>query len=183
MTQTERYDVEKLKQRDQRACSSFYQKRVRLFYQFAFRFLDDEEVVRDVVQEAFLALWDRMDRFQNEEQIKAFLYTTIRNRALNYIRDRQVEKKNQALMMQLQDEVSFRDVVVEEEMYAFLCSKIELLPPMQREVLWMHVDGWSNEEIARKLNITVNTVLTHKQRAKRVLRNYFPDTFLSFLFL
>ena len=104
--------------------------------------------------------------------MKAFLYATVRNRAINYLRDRQVELRNRENLARLQDEATFRDIAVEEETYDFLCRKIDSLPPMQREVLWMHVDGLSNEEIAEKLKISVNTVLTHKQRARSVLRDY-----------
>ena len=111
----------------------------------------------------------------HQEHVKAFLYAAVRNRAINYLRDRQVEIRGREKLFQLQNETEFRDIVVEEEMYDFLCKKIEMLSEMQREVLWMHVDGLSNEEIARKLNISVNTVLTHKQRAKSILREYLKD--------
>ena len=163
----------------------FYQKNVRLFYHFGLRFIDDIEVVRDVVQEAFIALWQRTGEIQDDSHRKAFLYTTIRNRALNYLRDRQVEQKSREKLWQLRDEENFRNEVIKDELYNYLCQKIETLPFMQRKVLWLHVDGLSNEEIARELNISVNTVLTHKQRARAILKEFLgksPDVFLMLLF-
>lgn len=160
---------------DQNAFRVFHQKHVKLFYQFGLRFIDDYEVVRDIVQEAFIAMWDRVETFREEAHVKAFLYATVRNKAINYLRDRQVEAKNRENLSRLRDDAEFRNMAIEEEMYDFLCHKIETLPPMQRDVLWMHVDGFSNEEIAEKLNISVNTVLTHKQRAKSVLKDYLKD--------
>ena len=150
----------------------FHQNNVRLFYHFGLRFIDDIEVVRDIVQDAFIALWQRAGDFQEDEHRKAFIYTMIRNRSLNYLRNRQVEAKNREHLQALQDQASFQNITIEEELYDYLCRKIETLPPMQRDVLWLHIDGLSNEEIAAQLNISVNTVLTHKQRARAILKEY-----------
>lgn len=172
MFREEYYTIEDLIQGDQKAFRAFHQKHVKLFCQFGLRFIDDLEVVRDIVQESFIAMWDRINTFREEAHVKAFLYATIRNKAINYLRDRKIEERNIGKLFQLQDDCVFRNIAIEEEMYDFLCKKIERLPPMQREVLWMHIDGYSNEEIAKKLNITTNTVLTHKQRAKSELKSY-----------
>ena len=169
------YTIDRLVKKDPMAFRAFHQEHVKLFYQFCTRFVDDSEILRDIVQEAFIAMWERITTFREEAHVKAFLYAAVRNRAINYLRDRQVEIRGREKLFQLQNETEFRDIVVEEEMYDFLCKKIEMLSEMQREVLWMHVDGLSNEEIARKLNISVNTVLTHKQRAKSILREYLKD--------
>ncbi len=172
MSQSKGYTIEKLVKRDPMAFRAFHQEHVRLFCQFCTRFIDDPEVVRDIVQEAFIAMWERIATFREEAHVKAFLYATVRNKSINYLRDRRVELRSRERLFQLQSEAEFRDIAIEEEMYDFLCKRIEMLSEMQCEVLWMHVDGLSNEEIAKKLNISVNTVLTHKQRAKNELRNY-----------
>lgn len=160
----------------------FHQQYVKLFYHFASRYIDDMEVVRDIVQEAFIVAWQRLDEFKEEEHIKAFIYKTIRNRSINYLRDKQVEQRNREKLWKLQDQQDFRNAAIEEEVYDYLCRKIEMLPPMQQKVLWLHVDGLSNEEIARELNITVNTVLTHKQRARAILREYLDKSANILLF-
>lgn len=154
----------------------FHQKYVKLFYHFGLKYIDDIEVVRDIVQEAFIAVWQRGDKFQDESHIKAFLYATIRNRSINHLRDRQVEQKNREILYLLQDQDSYRNSAIENELYDFLCQKIDALPPMQKAVIWLHVDGLSNEDIARELNISVNTVLTHKQRARVMLREYLGNS-------
>lgn len=171
---------------DKRGFRVFHQNHVRLYYQFGLRFVEDIEVVRDIVQEAFIAVWQRLDEFNEEEHICAFLYTTIRNRCINYLRDRQVERKHREKMWNLQNQESFRNIAIENELYDYLCQKIDMLPPMQRAVLWLHIDGFSNEEIAQQLNISVNTVLTHKQRARAILRELLgqsPNGLLAFLVL
>ncbi len=172
--------------RYKRIFQAFHQNHVRLFYHFAARYVDDTEVVRDIVQDAFISVWQRMEEFENEEHIKAFIYKTIRNRSMNYLRDKQVEQKHREKLSLLQHEEEFQEHILEEEAYDYLCRKIEQLPEMQKKVIWLHVDGLSNEEIARELNITVNTVLTHKQRARAILKKYLNDSsdilFLALIF-
>ena len=157
---------------DQTAFESFHRQYVKLFIQFGFRFIPDMEAVRDIVQEAFIGLWNHREMLGNPDHAKAFLYRTIHNRAVNALRNRQVAARHAENLRQQSDEGSFRDIVIETEMYEFLCRKIEALPEMQQKVIWLHSDGLTNEEIAHRLGISVNTVLTHKQRAKKVLREW-----------
>lgn len=170
---------------DKKSFRIFHQEHIRLFYQFGWRFVEDGEVVRDIVQEAFVSAWQRWETFESENHIRAFLYTAVRHKCINYLRDRQVEQKNREKLWKLQHEEFCRDIAIENELYDYICKQIDRLPQMQKAVLWLHIDGFSNEEIARQLNISVNTVLTHKQRAKAVLREYLghsnPLAFLFFL--
>lgn len=157
---------------DETTFQSFHQENVKLFIQFGMRFLEDVEVVRDLVQDAFVSAWERIETFNEEAHTKAFIYTFVRNRAINYLRNQKVGKRYQEELIRLENDATFVSVAVESEMYDILCKKIDTLSPMQTSILWMHVDGFSNEEIAEKLNISVNTVLTHKQRYKSILKSY-----------
>ena len=53
---------------------------------FASRFLKDEEVIEDLVQDVFITLLEKKMFFQSEVHLKNFLYLSIRNSCLNYIR-------------------------------------------------------------------------------------------------
>ena len=53
---------------------------------FASRFLKNEEVIEDLVQDVFIALLEKKMLFQSEVHLKNFLYLSIRNSCLNYIR-------------------------------------------------------------------------------------------------
>lgn len=161
---------------DQAVFERFYLDNVRLFTNFGFGIIPETETVRDIVQEAFIGLWDRREILQSVDHTKAFLYTSIHNRLLNVLRNRKVATRHAEKMRGQHNEDSFRDLIIETEMYEFLCRKIESLPPMQQKVIWLHSEGLTNEQIAQKLEISVNTVLTHKQRAKSALKGYF-DTF------
>ena len=45
---------------------------------FAFRYIEDEEVVCDLLQDLFVKLWERGEMFENEMVLKAYLYRSVR---------------------------------------------------------------------------------------------------------
>lgn len=160
----------------------FYEKHYKIFCQFAFRFVNDFESSRDIVQDAFINTWDKKHTFQEITHIKSYIYKTIRNRCLNYIRNNNVSAKNKDEIEYLGRDSVFRNILIEEETYSFICEKIESLPYMQKEVIELHIDGLSNEEIAHRLNINVNTVRTHKLRAKKILKSDLKKLLIAILY-
>ena len=72
-------------------------------------------------------------------------------------------------------------ITVREEVIRQLYVHIEALPPEQRKVILMSIEGYSWEEIAEKLNISVNTVKTHKSRGFKNLRSKLQDSIYLFL--
>ena len=55
---------------------------------FAVLFLQDRVAASRFTLEAFSLLWNRHTEFDSEEKMKSFLYLTVRNKCLNYIKSR-----------------------------------------------------------------------------------------------
>ena len=68
------------------------------------------------------------------------------------------------------DSESFLDQILESEIFQALLSVFDELSPACKEVYQMSLDGNSHEEIARKLNISVNTVKKHKNNANHYMK-------------
>lgn len=147
---------------------------------FASQLIKDELVVGDLVQEVFVNLWQSRETINSEVHVRLFLYQALRRRCLNWIRDRKVEAEFRDAYHQLDDEVDYTNRVVEEEVQRIILQKIALLPNEQRRVVELHLAGKDNAEIADILKISVNTVRTHKARARKTLKEYF-DHLLMFL--
>ena len=70
-------------------------------------------------------------------------------------------------------------------------EKIDLLPERCREIFLLHLEGYDNDAIAKKLSLSIETVKTQKKRAMKTLRNNlkeklqkkYPDTSFFILFL
>jgi RNA polymerase sigma-70 factor (ECF subfamily) len=143
----------------------------RLCY-FAFKMIGEREAAEDLVQEAFVKLWERQEDFTNELSAKTFLYVTTRNACLNRIRHEEVEKKY--IKSHYSEEVEAEkglQSIIQAEVLGEIHNAIEELPQGCRQVLKLaYFEGLKNHEIAEQLGVSVNTIKTQKARALQLLR-------------
>jgi RNA polymerase sigma-70 factor (ECF subfamily) len=137
---------------------------------FTQKYINDEDLSKDIVQETFLKLWDKQKDFHSSGSIKSFLYVTSRNASLNFLRDRKkeifVEKGNEDLFA----DDFFLERLIEEETNRHLYAMVDSLPKRTKEVLWMSLNGLKQKEISEELDITIETVKSHKKLAYKILR-------------
>ena len=138
---------------------------------FSKRFVADNDVCDDIVQESFLALWNKREEIYNLKIIKSYLYSSVRNACLNYLRHQSVKNKNEANILALSSDWYYEDAIIEEEVYAEIYDAIKELSPQSRKVIIMTMNGLTNPEIAGELDISINTVKTLKKRCYKSLRN------------
>lgn len=149
---------------------------------FASKYVLDIPVCEDIVQEVFIMLWQRNDHFQDITAAKSFVYTSVRNSCLNYLKHVKVKEKYLEYKLNIaEDSESFFEEIIKVEAYSQIRKEIDKLPSMERKILLMAMSDKSNEEIAGLLSISINTVRTHKARAYKVLRTNLKDVFLIYL--
>jgi RNA polymerase sigma-70 factor (ECF subfamily) len=140
---------------------------------FAYTYVKNEEMAEEVVQELFISLWEQRDRMEIKTSVRSFLYTSVRNRALNYIRD----NKTRALH---EDDFAERHVeqvdhiinfCEREELQSLITDAIGELPEQCRTVFELsRNDGLSYKEIAEKLSVSPKTVENQMGIALKKLR-------------
>lgn len=149
---------------------------------FANKYTRDNEASLDIVQEAFVYIWNKKDDISSINSAKAYLFKYVKNRSLNYLRDH--EKRKNINFERLDSEFFFRDNLIEEETYRIIYDAIKNLPPQGQKVIELSLDGYKNQEIADELNISVNTVKTIKLRAFKSMREELKDNiFILFILL
>jgi RNA polymerase sigma-70 factor (family 1) len=147
---------------------------------FAGKYISDKSVCEDVVQDVFVAFWEKQNVFLNINSFKAYFYTSVRNSCLDYIKHQKVKKRYVDFSKNLCEESEFfLDEVLKNEAYNVIYREINKLPEMGRKVMLLSMDEHSNEEIAGELNIAVNTVRTHKARSYKVLGKRLARAFNS----
>lgn len=152
---------------------AFRQFHAPLFF-YAKKFVEKEEVAKDLVQDAFLSLLKTNGQFEIEN-LKAYLFRTVRNNCLNYIKHLSISNEYQEKAKErIQREIQFYDsheTLVEKELQQKLSEAIDELPDKYKTVFQMsRFDDMSNKEIAEKLDISVRTVETQIYRALKLLR-------------
>lgn len=167
-------NIEDFNKGDRKAFNEVHSVYVRELNYFADNIIDDYEQAEEIVMDAFKGLFKRCARFKSETNIKAFLYISVKNGCLNYLK---VKKRRSKLKkVNLNSNNNMLQSEIELNMDAMEISKrlrevIKLLPPTRRQVYELHYfDGLSNAEIAEKLNMNKGTVATHISEAKENLR-------------
>ena len=130
----------------------------------------------DIVQDVFSLFWRKDLTFDNPVQLKVYLYNSVRNNCLDYLKHCHVEK---AYLEKVQRDYPYFYIDTNkeegpfgEEIYRELFKVIEQLPPRRREIFLMVMDGKTNREIAEALHISENTVKTQTRRATDFLKDH-----------
>ncbi|MEO6499237.1 MAG: sigma-70 family RNA polymerase sigma factor [Mucilaginibacter sp.] len=148
-----------------------YSKRL---FDFGYRFCQDDELVKDCIQQLYLDLWNRGFNISQTDTIKSYLFKSIRNRVLR-------EKSKWANNELLDDKYDFiLDVGIEEKLIADsrdveLAEKIQkvinTLPPRQREILYLRFyEDLSMQQISTIMNINKQSVYNLLQKAYQNFR-------------
>ncbi|QPH41483.1 RNA polymerase sigma-70 factor [Pedobacter endophyticus] len=170
--------------------------------QFAFRFVfelyyraavlvaegilaGNEAEAEDLVQDAFIKLWNHDEAFLEVSSLKSYVYTTVKNACVDKLRRSQVVRKYEthAVHHHQLAESDFTEPLITAETIRIINNAIEALPEQGRNVFKMSLAGLKNHEIAQQLSISVNTVKTHKQRALSNLRISLGDAMFILLLL
>lgn len=151
---------------------------------FADSYINDIELAKDTVQDIFLKLFHNKDIFSTIEKLKAYLYSAVKNRCLKHIRHEKVKDKYSTHILHTEAENdSYWDRVLEEEIYHHLIKAINTLPNQTRNVYLLSLEGQKNQEIADKLNISIETVKSHKKNGKKLLKEQLKGLISLFLFI
>ena len=153
----------------------------------------DEDVARDMVQDAFVALWEQKEEVR---YIPTFLYKTVQNNCLNYIKHNHVVSDYAEKVRIAESRIQFLNERTDENdvfkhiEYLDIRSKIEAelnkLPPRTAEAFRLYYfEELSAKEVAEVMNISYRTVEVHVQKALSSLKDELRNLafLLSFIFL
>lgn len=144
---------------------------------FAWSLVRDDAQAEDLVQEAFVRLWDRRANMDGDTPLRAWLYRTVRNLALNSRRDRATRTRllddpvSQNHPVVARPAPTPEDLTVDREIHRQLNTLVQELPPRQREALLLsRVEGLSHVEVANTMGCAPRTVNNHLVAALSTLR-------------
>ncbi len=152
---------------------------------FAQQYVPDMDSARDIVQKVFIRLWEQREQMDPKKSIRSYLFTSVKNRCLNHIRD-QKKYRSRILDVDIQDiDVAFEeDQMAVEELQQKIDWALSKLPEKCRKVFEMsRFQDKKYPEIAEALDISKKTVEAHMSRALRSLREDLKDCMWVLIFL
>jgi RNA polymerase sigma-70 factor, ECF subfamily len=162
---------------DERAFRALFDALYAPLRRFAFSLVRDAAVADDLVQDAFVRLWDRRERLDDALPVRAYLFRIVRNLALNTRRDAATRRRL------LDDPLAHDSAAVPrgfaapdeaaagDDLGGKLAGWLDELPPRQREALLLsRVEGLSHAEVAEAMGCAPRTVNNHLVAALGTLR-------------
>ena len=144
--------VKRVSKGDRKAYAALFHEFYTPLLLYSKKFTKNREVSEDIVQDFFCRLWEDRKRLVNDKSFHAYMYSAVRNRSLNYLRD-------------------FLREMMEEEVYRELYAAIQKLPERCRRIFLLKLDGEENQKIADMLQISEETVRSQLRRGKELLQN------------
>jgi RNA polymerase sigma-70 factor (ECF subfamily) len=147
---------------------------------YANKFIANQQESEEIVQQLFLNVWEKKERFRFDETIRPYLFKSVKNQCLNLIGHRKVTDTYYAVISEVykndRDDPGPYDPVVVSELQGRIQHTIALLPDQCRKIFMMsRDDGLKYAQIALALGISVKTVETQMSRALAKLKFELKD--------
>lgn len=165
--------IRQMKKGDISAFEHFFNAYVDSLYTYALGFTKDKAAAEDIVQEAYVYLWNNRAKIDYTRNIYNYLQRTVKNACIN-------NKQHQQVQRQYADKVKAREdsqlppwddeqdlQVVRQK----LLAAIERLPEKSRRIFVMSaIEGLKYKEIASQTGLSENTVKSYIARSYKRLR-------------
>jgi RNA polymerase sigma-70 factor (family 1) len=172
----------------------------KLFYSYyrklciyAESFVANRDIAEDIVQDTFYSIWEKRHELNIESSLKSYLYRSIHNGCIHYLRHLKVQEKhskfyslklNEAQLLYNLNTDSTSSGLYRNELETMIKNAIESLPEKTRDIFLLSREkGLKNQIIADKLNLTVKSIEYHVSKALETLREDLKDYLVVFYLL
>lgn len=160
--------VKRVSKGDRKAYATLFHEFYTPLLLYSIKFTKNRDASEDIVQDFFCRLWEDRKRLMNDRSFGSYIYSSVRNRSLNYLRD--IHSVSIEGFEKQSDEDFLREMM-EEEVYRELYDAIQKLPDRCRQIFLLKLDEKENQEIAVLLQISEETVRSQLRRGRELLQN------------
>lgn len=175
---------------DKRALGRLAERYYRALRHYGLKFMVDEPVVEDCIQELFLQLWQNRSQINDTESVRHYLLKALRHHILQYLRSqKRLTFEELDWDTAITDDIDAEILLIRQESLNILTNTIQsqlaTLPTREREALYLrYYQDLSIPEIAEIMNVNRQSVSNFLQKALHKLRNWWlvPSLFVINLF-
>ena len=155
---------------NQKAQKELFVKYSSVMFGVCMRYTSSKDDAEDVLQDAFIKVFNKLDKYSNKGSFEGWIRRIVVNTALDFIRKNKKMQLNSSI-----DDVGYglkKDQFVVEELTARELMKIiQNIPTGYRTIFNMYaIEGFSHKEIARELGISESTSKSQLSRARSSIK-------------
>jgi RNA polymerase sigma-70 factor (ECF subfamily) len=148
----------------------FYRKYQPSLVAYAIYLTKSKEDAIEIVNDVFVAIWNKKDNLQIGDGLKAYLYTATKNRCFNFLKQRKIEF-SQLQDLDVESDLKADQILSTKEQVKSINDVLAMLPPRCKQVFLMsRIDGFTYKEIAELLEISIKTVENQMSKALKIFK-------------
>lgn len=137
-------------------------------YRFALKHLRDPDTAKDVVQESFARLWQKVEEV-DAAKAKSYLFTTAHHIMVDTVRKGQRNLR----MEERHEDLQYTGEGAQPDLKAIIDAGLATLPEVQRSVILLRdLEGYTYEEIAELTALNLTQVKVYIYRGRTALKEY-----------
>lgn len=192
MDRTEQIIVKLLRDGEENAYKYLFDHHYAVLCHIAVQYVHDDFLAETIVSDVILHIWEKREDLEITTSLRSYLVQSVRHRCLDWAKSQRVKREIPAssrlfndfpVADYLQDDNSQLGRLLEKELENEIMRTINSLPSKCGEVFRLsRFEGMSNEDIARQLGISINTVKYHIKHALTLLNQHLSQ-YLTMLLL
>lgn len=170
--------IEEYKKGNTAAFETLYKKYASKMKWVAFRYVNDSSIAEDVLQEAFVKVFKKIDTYESTGSFEGWLRRTVVNTAINYYNSIKKENERMAEFGASAENENTTGNIEEEDNYTLqeLMDAVNMLPEGYKVVFNLYaIDQYSHKEIAEALNISEGTSKSQLFKARTFLKKILKE--------
>lgn len=172
--------IDNCRKRDRKAQFQIYKLYYKNMYNISLRIVNDSQEAEDIMQESFLAGFEKIESYSGQVSFGAWLKRIVINKSLDAVKKRKID------LLSIDNQGEFPDKIEEETEMDYIKLQVEeihrcikLLPDGYRIILSLYLlEGYDHEEIGTILNISAATSRSQYSRARQKLTGLIKKTAL-----
>lgn len=163
--------------KDKRAMDTFFDAYWGRIYAFAYQLTMDELEAEDIAIKGFMVIFTSERAFPSLDQVRAFLYVTVRNASFNYLKSKQrLTLRHQKYIALVEADINLENAQLEGEVMEALYAAVNKLPEDWSVVLrLLYFEGLKYQEVADSLGVSIETVKVRRRAGLNRLRELMSE--------
>ncbi len=182
---------QQLKNGSELALGKLIKKYFNLLQNYGYKFVRNEDFVKDCVQEVFVEIWSRRQNISQPDSVRAYLLSSVRKRILREKKKKKINGEDE--IINIENDLKFAEfspelVMIEQENTQETIQKVTILlnslPKRQREVIYLRFyQNLERDEIAQIMGVNAQSVSNLLQAAFKTIRENWSGLIFHYLFL